>query len=279
MSGGNAWFASGASRAITPGVGPNRFGGHAMTSTAWPIFVISLPGCEARRQPLLDALAGLGRPAEVILGVDGRNGLAAEHEPFIDRPGAERSLGRPMRNAEFACALSHQLVYRLIEERGLAGAVVLEDDAIPLPGFGAFLDAAAYQGFHLLMLDYGAARVMRGSSRPLLPGVVTWELALNASAATGYCISRAGAAHLRRHGVPIRHTADWPCDTTRIGARIVVPRLIGHPDPTEMPSVIGGPRRAVDLGLPSPKKRLSRFLERRYWRRWWRKRRSVWMPA
>jgi glycosyl transferase family 25 len=100
-----------------------------MTSTAWPIFVISLPGCEARRQPLLDALAGLGRPAEVILGVDGRNGLAAEHEPFIDRPGAERSLGRPMRNAEFACALSHQLVYRLIEERGLAGAVVLEDDA------------------------------------------------------------------------------------------------------------------------------------------------------
>jgi glycosyl transferase family 25 len=244
---------------------------------AWPIFVISLAGCEARRQPLLDALAGLGLTAEVILGVDGRQGLAAEHEPFLDRAGAERNLGRPMRDAEFACALSHQRVYRLIEERGLDGAVVLEDDAIPLPGFGAFLEAEAYRGFDLLMLDYGSARVMRGSSRPLLPGFATWELALNAPLATGYCMSRTGATYLRRHGLPLRHTADWPCDTTPVGASIVAPKLIGNPDPADVPSVIGGARRAVELGLPPPKKRLSRFLEGRYWRRWWRKRRSFWL--
>lgn len=243
----------------------------------WPIFVISLPGCEARRRPLLDALAKLGQSAEVILGVDGRQGLAEEHEPFLDRAGAERNLGRPMRDAEFACALSHQLVYRLIEERGLEGAVVLEDDATIQPGFGAFLDAGAYRGEHLLMLDYGSARVMRGSSRPLLPGLVTWELALNAPLTTGYCVSRVGASHLRRHGVPIRHPADWPCDVTPVGARVVVPRLVGNPDPADVPSVIGGARRAVELGLPPPKKRLSRFLEGRYWRRWWRKRRSFWL--
>jgi glycosyl transferase family 25 len=243
----------------------------------WPILVISLAGCEARRQPLLDALAGLGLAAEVILGVDGRQGLAAEHEPFLDRAGAERSLGRPMRDAEFACALSHQHVYRLIEERGLEGAVVLEDDAIPLHGLGPFLEAEAYRGFDLLMLDYGSARVMRGSSRPLLPGFATWDLAVNAPLTTGYCISRAGAAYLRRQGVPIRHPADWPCDTTPIGARIVAPKLIGNPDPADVPSVIGGARRAVELGLPPPKKRLSRFLDGRYWRRWWRKRHSFWL--
>lgn len=243
----------------------------------WPIFILSLPGCEARRQPLLDSLAALGRPAEVILGVDGRRGLAAEYEPFIDREGARRSLGRPMRDAEFACALSHQLIYRLIEERGLDGAVVLEDDAILLPGFVAFLDAEAYRDAPLLMLDYGPARVMRGSRRPLFPGFETWELALNAPLTTGYAVSRLGAAHLRRHGLPIRHPADWPCDITPIGARIVTPKLVDHPDPAEVPSVIGGPRRAEELGLPSPKKSLSRFLTRGYWRRWRRKRMSFWL--
>ena len=155
--------------------------------------------------------------------------------------------------------------------------MVLEDDAIPLPGLGPFLEAEAYRGFDLLMLDYGSARVMRGSSRPLLPCFATWDLALNAPLATGYCISRAGAAYLRRQGVPIRHPADWPCDTTPIGARIVAPKLIGNPDPADVPSVIGGARRAVELGLPPPKKRLSRFLDGRYWRRWWRKRHSFWL--
>ena len=155
--------------------------------------------------------------------------------------------------------------------------MVLEDDAIPLPGLGPFLEAEAYRGFDLLMLDYGSARVMRGSSRPLLPGFATWDLAVNAPLTTGYCISRAGAAYLRRQGVPIRHPADWPCDTTPIGARIVAPKLIGNPDPADVPSVIGGARRAVELGLPPPKKRLSRFLDGRYWRRWWRKRHSFWL--
>lgn len=244
---------------------------------SWPIFVLSLPGCEARRQPLLDSLAALGRRAEVILGVDGRGGLPAGYEPLIDREGAQRSLGRPMRDAEFACALSHQLMYRLIEERGLDGAVILEDDAILLPGFGRFLDAEAYRDAQLLMLDYGPARVMRGSRQPLFPGFETWDIALNTSLATGYAVSRLGAAHLRRQGSPIRHTADWPCDITRIGARIVVPRLVDHPDPAAIPSVIGGPRRAEELGLPSPKKSLSRFLTRGYWRRWWRKRMSFWL--
>ena len=247
---------------------------------SWPILVLSLAGCEARRQPLLDALAALGREAETILGIDGRHGLAAEHEACIDRDAARRALGRPMRDPEFACALSHQLAYRLIEDRGLEGAVVLEDDAILRPGFAAFLDAGAYRAADLLLLDYGPARVMRHSRRPLLPGVETWALALNPPLATGYCISRAGAAHLRRHGLPLRQTADWPCDVTAIGARIVAPRLVDHPDPARVRSVIGGVRRATDLGLPSPKARLSRFATAAYWRRWWRKRQSFWLtPA
>jgi glycosyl transferase family 25 len=248
-----------------------------VTGPAWPILVISLPGCEERRAPLLAALAGQGLAAEVVPGVDGRTGLPPGCERMIDREGALRRLGRPMRDAEFACALSHQKVYALIAERGLPGAIVLEDDAIPLPGFRAFLDAQAFRAADLLLLDYGSARVLRGSRRPLLPGFESWELAVNAPLATGYAVSAAGAAYLREAGVPIRHPADWPCDITRIGARVVAPRLVDHPDPAEVPSVIGGVRRAVDLGLPAPKKRLSRFLESAYWRRWWRKRRSFWL--
>ncbi|MFN6954177.1 MAG: glycosyltransferase family 25 protein [Acetobacteraceae bacterium] len=244
----------------------------------WPVLVLSLPDCVARRAPLLAQLADAGIPHEVVPALDGRAGLPAEAEARIDRQAAQRRMGRPLRDAEFACALSHLGIYRLIAERGLSGAVILEDDAVLLPGFAAFLAAGAHRDAPLLQFCYGSARVMRGGARQAIPGVVTRELALPAALTVAYSVSAPVAAALLQAGMPVCATADWPCDTTRLGARVVVPMLVHHPGPVAVTSTIGGARRARDLGLPDPKRRLSRFATRDYWRRWWRKRGSFWLP-
>jgi hypothetical protein len=165
-----------------------------VTGGAWPVLVLSLPGCEGRRAPLLAALAAQGIAGELLLGVDGRSSLPAEHAAESDRDGPRHGLVRPMRDTEFACALWREPMHRLIAARRLEGGVVLEDDAIPLPGFSAVLKAESHRGRDLLMLDDDPARVMRGSSRPLLPGFATWDLALNAPRATASSISCAGGS-------------------------------------------------------------------------------------
>ena len=236
-----------------------------MTEPPWPVLVISLPDGEARRAPLLAALTALGIAAEVLPAVDGRRGLPPEHAADIDRDGARRAMGRPLTDAEFACALSHHKAYALLAERGLPGAVVLEDDAIPLPGFAEFLAARAYRGADLTLLDYDGALVMFGSRRRLLPGVDGWELAANTTLSTGYAVSARGAAYLRRAGLPLRAPADWPCDITRIGARIAHPRLIGHP-PAAEGSTIAEERAAMLRERTRPAKRAARLLEAAYWR-------------
>ena len=241
-------------------------GASGCTCAAWPVFVISLPGCEARRAPLLDALAAQGIACEVVLGVDGRNGLPPEHEAEVDRPGTRARLGRPMSDAEYACALSHQRVYALILQRGLAGAVVLEDDAIPQPGFGAFLATGAHEGADLTLFDYDdKTRALRGTGRAALPGVTLWTLATTRHLTTGYAISARGAAWLRREGLPIRTVADWPCDITRLGARVVSPRLILHP-PRGEGSMIEAAREPLQrqrTRQPSP---WARLVSPSFWR-------------
>ena len=233
---------------------------------AWPVFVLSLPGCEARRAPLLDALAAQGIACEVVLGVDGRNGLPPEHEADVDRPGTLARLGRPMSDAEYACALSHQRIYSLIGSRGLPGAVVLEDDAIPLPGFGAFLATGAHEDADLTLFDYDdKTRALRGTARTALPGVTLWTLATTRYLATGYAISARGAAWLRREGLPIRTVADWPCDISRLGARVVSPRLILHP-PHDACSLIAPSRRTLQQQLERHPPEARRLISRDFWR-------------
>lgn len=241
-----------------------------MTDAAWPVFVLSLPGCEARRAPLLAALDSLGIAAEVVLGVDGRQGLPPGLEAEVDREAARRRLGRPMSDAEIACALSHQRIYALIAERGLPGAVVLEDDAIPRPGLAAFLAARGWRGADLTLLGHGTMRVLRWSRREVLPGIATWEPVAPPHLTVGYAVSAGAAAALRRAGQPLCGLADWPCDITRLGARVVHPRLVGHPPRGDGSSLIEAGRAAL---LPQRREapRARRYADPAWWRRRWRR--------
>lgn len=231
----------------------------------WPVLVLTLPGDEARRAPLLAALEQAQIPAWLFFGVDGRKGLPAAYEPQIDRPRAEARMGRPMGNGEFACALSHRALYQAIVARGWPGAVILEDDALLRPGFAPFLAGRGYLASDMVMLDHRAARVARGSARALAGGQA-WRLLLPSLLTTGYTISARGAGFMLAQTQPLAGTADWPCDITRLGALAMDPPAIGHPDEAAGPSHLRGERR----------RRVApwRFFTLGYWRRWWAKRRA-----
>ncbi|MCX7685507.1 MAG: hypothetical protein N2Z67_09600 [Acetobacteraceae bacterium] len=110
--------------------------------------------------------------------------------------------------------------------------------------------------------------------RDLGGGLAARELAHPITCAVAYRVSREAAAALRAAATPVRGVADWPCDTTRIGAWIALPRPVRHAD---LPSVIGGVRDPRALGLLHPKRHPGRFLTRDYRRRCWRKIGSEWL--
>jgi glycosyl transferase family 25 len=229
-----------------------------------PVYIIALadrPGGAALR----DRLAQAGLTAVLHPAVDGRRGLPPDQEARVDRPRAARALGRPMGDAEFACALSHQDVYARILAEGHAAAVVLEEDAIPAPAFPDWCRTARDLPADLVLLDHQRTFVQR---RPLpaalVPGVALHRVLVPPFLTTGYAVTRAGAAYLAGHSLPIGHPADWPCDILPLRPLAAVPTLVGHPDTAQ--STIEAERRVAT----GP--RLSRFTDPRYWRRWWGKR-------
>ncbi len=241
-----------------------------MDTEPYPIFVLTMHGDEARRAPLVAWLEAQGFEYELFFGVDGRDGLAPEWEPGIDRDAAARRLGRRMGDGEFACALSHQEIYRDVLDRGLPGAVVLEDDAVPGAGFARFMANRGYATAGMILLDHSNTRVRRGSGIDLGHGVTGRPVTMSPFLTTGYTVSASVAADLRRLSLPISFTADWPCDLARVGAVAAWPRLIGHPDADPAQSHIARDRVGQH--------RAGRFLGSDFWRRWLAKRRSVRLP-
>lgn len=196
----------------------------------WPIFIISLSDSISRRKLLSEKLIGLGHEFEIIEAIDGRKKLPEQYEPFIDRAETLKRFGRKMSDGEYACALSHQKAYDIILERDLPGAIILEDDAIPTPEFKRFIDEKSYLAGDLIQLDYANTFVKILGKKKLFEGVFLRPVFCNSYLATGYSISRKGAEYITTNSIPITAPADWPCDTTKIGAQVTIPPLIGHPD-------------------------------------------------
>jgi len=242
----------------------------------WPIFIISLSNSTSRRKLLSEKLAGFGIEFEIIEAIDGRKGLPAQYEHFIDRAGTLRGFDREMTDGEYACALSHQKAYDTILERDVPGAIILEDDAIPTPGFKRFIETKAYNAGDLIQLDYANTFVRITGKKSLFDGVCLRPVYCNSFLSTGYSISRKGAEYLHENSFPITAPADWPCDTTKIGTQVVVPPLIGHPVKTIEQSSLELGRKACLL-----EKKQKRIRDRKSislstrWSRWLRKRLSV----
>lgn len=198
----------------------------------WPIFVLSLEGDEARRAPLLTSLAEMGLEAEVLIGVDGRNGLPDWAEAEVNRDVGWALARRPYRamtDVELACALSHVLAYRKIVGEGLLGAMIFEDDSSISEPFKEFVASRAYEKADMVLLGHEETWVRPFSETPLCKGVVGHRLVASPVLAHGYSLSRAAAAHIQAKATPVRARADWPCDISRIKSLAADPQIAMQP--------------------------------------------------
>lgn len=198
----------------------------------WPIFVLSLEGDETRRAPLLNLLAEMGLEAEVLIGIDGRNGLPDWAEAEVDRDGRWSWDHRPseqLSDGELACALSHVRAYRKIIEDGLPGAIIFEDDAILSETFKPFIAARGYEAGEMVLLGHHHTYVTRFSKTHLCQGAVGHRLVSTPAYAHGYALTRSAAAYILDRALPIHARADWPCDISRLKSLAVDPQIAVQP--------------------------------------------------
>lgn len=230
-------------------------------------FVVTLPGDDARRAPLLAQLEQMGLDYELFFGVDGRAGLPSEYEDMVDRERAYQKYRRDLSDGELACALSHLNVYREIVRHDLQAAIVLEDDAILTGSFHELVRTNPTGPGDLVLLDHSHARVARHGALDIFDGIQARRLLLSACLATGYLITRSGAETLLRGAVPVSDVADWPESAENLQMWALDPTIVGHPKQDEGASHLRSGRGAV---RSDPR----RFFRRDFWRRWIRKRTS-----
>jgi glycosyl transferase family 25 len=238
-----------------------------------PILVLTLAGADERRAPLLDRLQAMGLQYELFFGVDGRRGLPAEHEPLVDRSARINARCRPMSDPEYACALSHLMIYRRIVERGLEHALILEDDAIIGSALAALALGAIGPVGDLMLLDHWKGFFRRLGRIRLCEGLDAHRVAVPPDLTTGYLVTRRAAGYFLDCAFPVRHVADWPCHIERLASYAVHPRIVDSPDQIAGPSQIRESRDGMDrYGQPKPSG-WRRRLTGAYWRKWLRKRR------
>ncbi|MBR9843561.1 MAG: glycosyltransferase family 25 protein [Rhodobacteraceae bacterium] len=156
-----------------------------------PIYFINLDRAPERAAYMTQGLSKLGLAARVqrLPAVDARKTL-----PRHAYAPSYKSIQWRMDVSEFACLESHRLGWQKMLDEGAEHAVILEDDLVFSPGFGAALDAILRDAppFDCIKLDGIAWRLRLGPEipcgdvalRPLL------QLAISAAA---YVISRRGA--------------------------------------------------------------------------------------
>lgn len=205
---------------------------------AWPIFVIALEIAVERRIRMTAQLQAAGLEFTFIDAIDGRKALPPVWEAAVDRQGTIDLHGYGVTDGEYACALSHQLVYARILDQGLPGAVVLEDDAILTEEFAEFCRKGGYREADFIQMFCFSARIWRGPGRRVLDRIRLFRLEENCFGAVGYCLSAKAAARLRDAAKPLRGRADWPADLTRIGAMLTVPSIVLHLPPGQLQSYV-----------------------------------------
>lgn len=245
---------------------------------AWPIFVISLPDAHERRHQISQQCTNLELPFEFIDAIDGRAGLPAEFESEIDREKARLRCRRPLSDAEFACALSHRLVYRHVIDAALPGALILEDDAILSPQFAEFVGGEGFREADFIQMDYWPARVFWRRRQRWSDEITLLPLAENTCLASCYSISARGAAYMLSQTAPLAGLADWPCDMVPLGPLVTVPRLAHQAPESVAKSSLSSERDDLFEQREPGGRRWTRFGRRDYWRRWWMKRRTRRLP-
>lgn len=250
----------------------------ASTDKKIPIYVISLPGTDARRAGMAAQLSALGLEFEFVDAVRGSALSAAERAGKLGPAENIRGNigGRDMTDGEIGCALSHQMAYDKILAAEQERAFVLEDDARLLPGFLQALQAT-HEIADLDLLIFGYPKLADeeiGLAWLYDPILVLGHLSSGHTyglrprqghmGMVGYLVSRAGCEKLKMN-FPLQTVADdHPFFVNKAQARVWHLRPFAVMEDTDHVSTIRGDFRANRHGL-SVRKHLSRLL-RGAWR-------------
>jgi len=189
------------------------------------VFILTLKG-NNRSEKLQSILFENKVDYEIVYGIDGRIGLSPEHEASIDRDETKKVFGRRMSDGEYACALSHRLIYKKIIDQDLDRAIVFEDDTIPHMDFFS-LSRYFFEATELTLLYHHNAYVWRSSlKKQPYKGVFT--LSNSPFGACAYVISANIARLIISRANPITSPADWPIDLTKINSGAAWPLMAIH---------------------------------------------------
>jgi len=203
-----------------------------------PIIILTLKDRVARRTRLLSVLKTQGVPYELWFAVDGRNGLPQKYEHLVDRQQIFKNLHRDLGEAEIACALSHQLIYKEILDRNLKAAIILEDDAIIDETFFDFYRAEQNFNYDLLLLHYNTTIVSRFDTLKQGRKIMGYRSLTSPFSTLGYVITRKGAKKISDQSMPVSYVADWPIDLSKILTYAAIPKIVEAPSGTNIDSDI-----------------------------------------
>lgn len=143
-----------------------------------PIFIISLASDVARRRNIRQKMERLGLSFEFFDAAEGRSRLE-EVGLRVDDGYIMKRRGYPLTDGEVGCYLSHYFLWTQCAERNTP-MVVLEDDAVLLPGFREIYQDLSEQKFDYIKLE------KRSSGKPINGTLMLLDR--NKSGTVGYFI-------------------------------------------------------------------------------------------
>ena len=194
------------------------------------IFVVSLKSATDRRKQITDTMKKLGLEFEFFDAVDGRKGLPKKYEAMIDRELTKKRFGE-MSDGEYACALSHGLLYKKIASEKIKNVIVLEDDAIINEDFTTMIKNKLCEksGCDFIPLNHTHTAKLPWGEREFLGKYKMIKIARMSKSTAGYYINLNAVKYMAQNTFPISYTADWGVNLMHLNVRAIYPRIVKHP--------------------------------------------------
>ena len=160
----------------------------------------------------------------------GRSFLARE----VDQRGAWWHQGAKLSAGQVGCALSHRKAYRMANIDGASWALIVEDDAIVLPGFRLWTEElesfVPEQPTIVTFLSIGrhSAKRDRSNAHTTSPAGVLRALKWAPASAVCYAINPSARQLALESTDRLFTRADWPLWSTKVNFFLAVPGGIAH---------------------------------------------------
>lgn len=243
-------------------------------------FVINLESNLDRRSHMLSLLESFDKKAEFVKAVYGKHLSTQDLLRVYDREMALESLGRELTLGEVGCALSHIKIYKIMIEKKIPYALILEDDiSIDFDLSKVIDELIKIDKWDLILLGHHSgmdndytkkSELSFWGSVKILPDYRICRLCGKGYGTYGYLITLSGAKKLLNHTKLITKPIDfYTSDSTILNVYALDPVIITPKDTLNEQSEIHQERKLAELGhldnylnLPKRKKLIIIFLKR-----------------